>query len=83
MRTRTEVRRRSDPEARLRSNRVDDRADPFHVPRGHIPSVDRRSIAREPAELDRRARRQRRGAHADRIMEREAEDRVREAVVLD
>src|SRR5205823_1895365 len=67
----------------LLSNRVHDGPDPLHVTGADVAVVDRGSVPRDAAELDGRACHQGRGAHADRVMERESEDRVREAVVLD
>src|SRR5205807_5862529 len=67
----------------LRPDRIDDGADPFHVSSGHFAAIDRRLIPRELTELHGRARRQGRCADADRVVEGEAEDGVRESVVLD
>ena len=73
--------RRSDRSAG--ANGVDDRPDSLHVSRRDVPSVNRRGVAREIAELDRSPAREWGRAHADRVVKREAEDGIREAVILD
>src|SRR5205823_13021040 len=67
----------------LLSNRVHDGPDPLHVTGADVAVVDRGSVLRDATQLHGRACHQGGGAHADRVMERESEDRVREAVVLD
>src|SRR5207245_7689962 len=62
---------------------VDDGTDALHVPRVHVPPVDRRGVPGDSAELERRPAGQRRRADADRIVEGEAEDGAGEAKVLD
>src|SRR5439155_8498007 len=62
---------------------VDDGANAFHVSRIHVPPVDRRGVLPYAAEFHRRVAGEGRRTDADRIVEREAEDGVGEAVILD
>ena len=62
---------------------VDYGTDALHVPRVHVPPVDRRGVPLDAAEFHGRPAREGGRAHADRIVEREPKDGVCEAVVLD